>query len=107
MIVLMLRLSADLFAQEEKTLPSWAPEKGYSANTRHIFFPDYNFYYDLKEGLYIYLNGSSWTSSAKVPPKFAKANLKAATQIELDADTPTPQRFNPKHRIKYPAKKKS
>ena len=34
--------------------PPWAPAHGFRANTRYVYFPEYNIYYDLKLGIYIY-----------------------------------------------------
>ncbi len=81
--------------------PDWAPAHGYRAKTRHIYFPDNNFYYDVQKGTYIYLNGGNWQVSAKLPSIFNGVNLKVATQVELDIDTDSPQKFNADHKVKY------
>ena len=43
--------------------PKWAPVYGYRAKTRHIYFPQQNFYYDIQKHNYFYLNNGIWSVS--------------------------------------------
>ena len=61
----------------------------------------------MEKGTYIYLNGGNWEVSAKLPSIFAGVDLKVATQVELDIDTDTPQKFNADHKVKYKGNKGS
>ncbi|MFN6946967.1 MAG: hypothetical protein ACK4ND_18635 [Cytophagaceae bacterium] len=86
--------------------PPWAPAHGYRAKTRHIYFQDYDTYYDLQRGVYISLGNGRWEVSARVPSPLKGVNLKLANQIELDLDLDDPQRYYNDHKVKYPKKKK-
>ncbi|MFN3403476.1 MAG: hypothetical protein ACK40G_05220 [Cytophagaceae bacterium] len=79
--------------------PPWAPAHGYRAKTRHIYFPDHNFYFDLHKNIFLHLVNGVWTSVPQVP--IPGLNLKSLTQIELDFDGNDPFRFNDDHKIKY------
>ena len=85
--------------------PPWAPAHGYRAKTRHIYFPEHNFYFDMQQGVYIYLDGGSWGVSASLPTVFGKINLRTSTQIELDLLGDKPQAYNADHKGKYKPKK--
>jgi hypothetical protein len=84
--------------------PPWAPAHGYRAKTRHVYFPDHNFYFDMQRGMYIYLNNGGWAVSASLPSFFSSVNLRSAVQIELDFSGDSPHRHNNDHRVKYKPK---
>lgn len=98
-------LPLDAFSQKKGGgPPSWAPAHGYRAKTRHIYFPDHNFYFDIQRGVYIYLEGAQWSIAARLPALFGNINLGASTQIELDLDSATPHTYNARHMTKYKVK---
>lgn len=86
--------------------PKWAPAHGYRAKTRHIYFPEHNFYYDIQARNYLYLNGGNWSVSVAVPAPFISINLGNATQIQLDYYGAYPYYYNANHRVKYKTFKK-
>ena len=86
--------------------PPWAPAKGYRAKTRHIYFPQQNFYYDIQKHHYLYLNNGNWLVSVAVPAPFISINLGSATQIQLDYYGAYPYYYNANHRVKYKTVKK-
>jgi hypothetical protein len=99
----------DVVAQgnkKPKGPPNWAPAHGYRAKTRHIYFPDNNFYFDTQKNVYIYLSGNQWQVSIKLPSLFASIDLKGAVQVELELYTNAPQKFNAEHKFKHKAKTK-
>jgi hypothetical protein len=102
-LVFMLVMPADVFSQGP---PPWAPAHGYRAKTRHIYFPDHNFYFDLQKKVYIYVNGGKWQVGIRLPSIFGTINLGKSTQIQLDYFGSYPQYFNNDHKIKYKYKKK-
>lgn len=81
--------------------PSWAPAHGYRAKTRHIYFPEYNLYYDIQKKNYIYLNNGKWTFGTKIPTTITNIRLSKSTQIELDFYGDSPQHYNNSHKTKY------
>lgn len=110
-LLLMLTFATTLstFSQEKeksKGPPAWAPAHGYRANTRHIFFPDQNLYFDLQRNVYIYLSAGNWQVSVKLPSLYAGIDLKGATKVELELDTDTPQKYNSEHILKFKTKQK-
>ena len=46
--------------EKQKGPPPWAPAHGYRAKTRHVYFPDQNFYFDVQKSVYIYMSGDKW-----------------------------------------------
>lgn len=87
--------------------PPWAPAHGYRAKTRHIYFPDHNFYYDLEKGLYIHLSNGKWVFTAKLPDIFGRYDLNTASRIELDFLNDNPHQHNAEHLVKYKVKHRS
>ena len=86
--------------------PPWAPAHGYRAKTRHVYFPDYNFYFDVQKNVYIYLIGDRWQVSVELPSIYAEINLRNVLTVELELETDTPQIYNAEHITKYKVKGK-
>ncbi|MES2863994.1 MAG: hypothetical protein V4666_07740 [Bacteroidota bacterium] len=102
--IVMIIALLTIFMLPETTFaqpPKWAPAHGYRAKTRHIYFPEQNFYYDVQKRNYIYLSGRSWTISVGLPSIFVGVNLGGARQIELDYVGNTPYVYNTTHKVKY------
>ena len=89
-ISLLMLAPPEAYCQKKGGPPPWAPAHGYRAKTRHIYFPDQNFYFDLQQGMYIYLSSGKWIVAAKLPSIFGGLNLTTARQIELDLSTDHP-----------------
>lgn len=100
---LFLIVSDNMFAQGP---PPWAPAHGYRAKTKHIYFPEQNFYYDIEARNYIYLNGGRWSISASIPRPFININLGGAPQVQLEFAGHNPYRENHIHVVKYKKPKK-
>ena len=93
-----------IFITPESTFaqpPKWAPAHGYRAKTRHIYFPEHNFYYDIQAHNYLYLNGKNWSVSVAIPAPFININLSRAVQVQLDFAGSAPYRYNAEHCVKY------
>lgn len=105
-LLLSCTLSLDTYAQGKGKggPPPWAPAHGYRAKTRHIYFPQHNFYFDVQRGLYIYISGGNWLTAVKLPSLFGRIDLAKATQVELDLTTDHPHKYNADHKVKYKAK---
>lgn len=96
--LLLLIASEATFAQGP---PPWAPAHGYRNNTRHIYFPQYNMYYDMNRSSYLYLNGGNWEVSATLPNIFVGVNLGRAAQVQLNYVGYDPYRYNEVHVVEY------
>ena len=108
-MILTLVFSLDTFGQgkeKQKGPPPWAPAHGYRAQTRHIYFPEHNFYFDIQKSVYIHMSGENWQVSANLPSILSGVDLKIAVKVELDLDTDTPQKYNSDHKVKYKGKVK-
>jgi len=108
-LILVLAIPIDSFGQGKgnpKGPPPWAPAHGYKAKTRHIYFPDQNFYFDLQANEYIYLKGDAWQVSVALPSLYVGIDLGGALKVELELNTNSPQQFNSDHIVKYKAKDK-
>ena len=106
-LILAFTIPFDSFGQGKGTPkgpPSWAPAHGYRAKTRHIYFPDQNFYFDIQANKYIYLKGDAWQVSVALPSLYAGIDLKVASKVELELNTDSPQKFNLDHIAKNTAK---
>ena len=106
-LILTLIFSLDTYGQNKKSTkgpPAWAPAHGYRENTRHIYFPDQNVYFDLQKTVYISLSGNNWQIEANLPAVFSGVDLSIAATIELDLTTDTPQKYNSDHKAKYQGK---
>lgn len=101
-IIGLLSFPTEMFSQGP---PPWAPAKGYRAKTRHIYFPEHNFYYDIQQKSYFYLNNGKWSISVGIPAPFLRINLGRASQIQLDYYGAYPYYYNSSHRVKYKAVK--
>lgn len=102
--IFVIVLLLGLFIIPETTFaqpPKWAPAHGYRAKTRHIYFPDYNFYYDIQTHHYLYLNGGNWLISVAIPAPFISINLSNAVQVQLDYYGAYPYYYNTDHCRKY------
>jgi len=108
-LILTLVFSLDSYGQGNKSKkgpPSWAPAHGYRENTRQIYFPEQNLYYDVEKSVYISLSGNNWQVSASLPAIFSGVDLSVAVQVELDLNTDSPQKYNDEHKVKYKGKDK-
>jgi len=81
--------------------PSWAPAHGYRSQTRHIYFPQHNMYYDMNRASYLYLSGGQWLVSAALPNIFVGINLGKAAQVQLNYTGYDPYRYNNIHVVEY------
>lgn len=101
---IFLLVPQDMFSQGP---PPWAPAHGYRAKTKHIYFPDQNFYFDIERKVYLYISGGKWIVSAKLPSIYARIDLGKSTQIELEIGGHTPYVYNKEHIVKYKKPKKA
>ena len=88
----------DIFSQGP---PPWAPAHGYRTKTRHIYFPDQNFYYDVERSVYFYLDNGGWSISASLPGIYANVNLGRSRQVQLEIGGHTPYVYNEVHVVEY------
>ncbi len=101
-VVLFLALSTALIVDTlGQGPPPWAPAHGYRAKTRQIYFPAYNFYFDMHRNSYIYFSGGSWLVSTSLPVMYAGVDLRNVSQVQLSLNTNTPQQYNTSHVAKY------
>ncbi|MDN4165637.1 hypothetical protein QWY31_08995 [Cytophagales bacterium LB-30] len=69
--------------------PEWAPAHGYrhqhqARNYRHVYFPEYNVYFDTQREVYIYLGRNGWEISARVPLPYRQVNFFEVAWVALD-----------------------
>ena len=96
-----LLLSNEMVAQSKNFTPSWAPSQGFRVKTRHLYFPEYNFYFDLEKKVYIYLQSGRWINASELPHRLSNVNLRIAFKIELDLGIDNPQVHNNEHQMRY------
>ena len=101
LFVVLLSVMFTLPQQLQATPPDWAPANGYRDQTRHIYFPQQNIYYDLQKEVYMYDDGGLWFVIKSVPEKYKNINLRKSPQVQLFLNTDAPYTENETHRTKY------
>lgn len=98
--VFCLSLPTEVSARNNR-VPFWAPAHGYRAQTRQVYFPDYNVYYDIQRGVYISIDNGRWSASLDLPIRFGNANFRNARYVELNVNSRAPQCYNDDPRDGY------
>jgi len=109
LFALTIALPLDIFGQakgKKVKPPVFAPAHGFKAKTRYVYFPDPNFYYDVKKNIYIYPSGKKWSVGPKLSSKYSGIDLKRAAKVEIELDEDKPQKYNEEHIEKYKDKSK-
>ena len=91
---LSLSMPTEVSARNNHRVPVWAPAHGYRAQTRHVYFPKYNMYYDIQRGVYISVNNGRWSASLDLPIRFGDINFRSARYVELNVNSRAPQCYN-------------
>jgi hypothetical protein len=50
---------------------------------RYIYFPEYQFYYDISLRNYIYLNNGAWVTVNMLPSHYRNLNLRRSKQVRI------------------------
>lgn len=84
-------------------LPSWANAQRYTAK-KHVYFRDYNVFYDARRQGYVYLHKNKWRFSKGVPSYLRGVNLnRARIQVLNDvAYTSRPEQYHSRYEKRYP-----
>jgi len=90
---LSLSMPTEVSARNHR-VPFWAPAHGYRAQTRQVYFPEYNMYYDIQRGMYISVDNGRWSASLNLPIRFGNANFRNARYVELNVNSRAPQCYN-------------
>jgi hypothetical protein len=90
---LSLSMPTEVSARNHR-VPFWAPAHGYRAQTRQVYFPEYNMYYDIQRGVYISVDNGRWSASLNLPIRFGNANFRNARYVELNVNSRAPQCYN-------------
>ncbi len=97
-VIALLTLSLTLpFESLKADPPRWAPAHGYHVKTRHIYFPQQNFYYDMHRHVYIYLDNGRWVTNVRLPRWYTTIDLFRAPKVELEINSDYPYRDNRRH----------
>lgn len=91
---LSLSMPTEVSARNNHRVPVWAPAHGYRAQTRHVYFPKYNMYYDIQRGVYISVNNGRWSASLDLPIRLGNVNFRSARYVELNVNSRAPQCYN-------------
>jgi hypothetical protein len=51
---------------------------------RYVYFPDFEFYYDLSLRNYIYLDNGVWITASILPSRFKEYNLKRSRKVRIN-----------------------
>ena len=97
---LSLSMPSEVSARNHKT-PFWAKAHCYREQTRQVYFPEYNMYYDRQEGTYIYIDNGRWSVSLDLPIRFGSRSLVNARYVELNENSNAPRYYNNERRGEY------
>jgi hypothetical protein len=100
-IAILLFFNISLFGQNK---PAWLSNMKVKAETRQIYFPQQNFYFDIQKNVYIYPFAGEWKSGESLPDIFASVDLDSAVKVELTINSDEPQKLNREHKAKYCSK---
>ena len=81
--------------------PYWVPGYVVRANMRHVYFPEYEMYFDRWNGTYIYLNHGRWQVSVQIPFELRRVNFGHAYMVGVGIDTARPYVYRTQHRYNY------
>ncbi len=81
--------------------PVWVDVHHCRVETRHLYFPAYNMYYDLERELFIYLSGDTWVFSLALPAMYTHIDLAYEPIVELDFYYDRPFIYNEYHIVHY------
>ncbi len=77
--------------------PEWVAVHSCDVDTRYVYFPDHNIYYDMHRASYIYLSGPNWVFSTVLPQRFIHIDFGLAPIVELDILVDRPYIYNHHH----------
>ena len=66
-----------------------------------MYFPEYNFYFDIEKRVYIHFQAGKWTVTVDLPTRLGNLNLRNASKFELDIDIDNPQIYNSEHQMRF------
>ncbi len=79
------------FAQEHRKQQSnpknqresaWVQDSKIKSETKSVYFPDHNVYYNVEKKTYLYKKGDNWQESSSVPRSMKKTDLAKAKKVE-------------------------
>lgn len=103
LLALTLSVPTETFAhgRHRHNHPHWVSRHQCRVETRHIYFPSYNVYYDLHSDLFIYLSGGNWVFGASLPLSFGHIDFAYEPIVELDFYEEMPYIYNDHHVVVY------
>jgi hypothetical protein len=63
---------------------SWRPSHGHRAQTRYIYYRDYNVYYDCHRRMFLSLSGRNWVMSEYMPYCMRSCDFQRVTYMDVD-----------------------
>ncbi len=103
LVALTFALPVDSLAQHHHrhVRHGWYTAHHCRVETRHVYFPMHNIYYDVHRDMYIYLSGNNWVFSVNLPVQFARVDLRYEPIVELDFYLDNPYIYNSYHIVTY------
>lgn len=62
---------------------SWSP-RGHHAQTRYIYYRDYNVYYDCHRRTFLSLSGRNWVMSQQMPDCMRRCDMQRVSYMDVD-----------------------
>ena len=81
--------------------PNWVPDYMVRANTRHVYFPDFELYYDRWDGTFIFLNRGRWITSTYPPVALRNVNFARAYKVGCSINTAQPYLYHARNRVNH------
>ena len=100
-LLLALSLSITSTSTAQYRRPAWGSVQAYRTHPRQIYYPQYNCYYDVQQGNYIYIDGGRWMMSVNLPYRLRNVSFQRTPYVEMNINGFAPERYNAEHREKY------
>ena len=81
--------------------PYWIPHHIARANMRHVYFPEFEIYFDRWNGTYVYLSGRQWVATTYAPYGLRGVNFARAYKVGLSINSSRPYVYHTRHRANY------
>ena len=81
--------------------PYWVPNHIVRAEIRHVYFPEFEIYFDRWNGTYLYFTGRRWVSSIYRPYGLRSIDFARSYKVGLAIDSPRPFVYDTRHRSNY------
>ena len=79
-------------------MPYWVPNHLAGAEVRHVYFPEFDVYFDRWNGTFIYFSGNRWRTSVRRPFGIRPVDFARTYKVGLAIDSPRPYVYHTRNK---------